>query len=294
MNALVTTADLRQLLADEPRLVVLDVRYRMGSPEWGREQYAAGHLPGAHFVDLDGELAAPLAAHEPAALAAGDARPGTHPGGRHPLPSTEQLAALAERVGLRHDSVVVVLDQRTSLASARAWWVLRDAGLVDVRVLDGGHAAWLADGGEVTTDVPAAIAGSFVPRPGQWPRLDTDQIGDHLAAGHQLVDVRAAVRFAGAQEPVDPVAGHIPGAVNLPATELFAEDGRLLPVDQLRERLAGLAAGDAFSCGSGVTASQALWAAEVAGIEGLQLHPGSFSDWISSTERPVACEPVHD
>ena len=268
----VTAADLRERLAQGEPLAVLDVRYYLTEPGRGEREYLEGHIPGAAFVDLDTDLAAAP----------------TGPGGRHPLASASDFGAAMRRAGVRVDGPVVVYDQRTSLSAGRAWWMLCNAGHRRVEVLDGGFAAWLAGGGEVEPGRVSPEPGDFRPGPDLLPQVRAEDIAALVGSGRRLVDVRAAERFRGDVEPIDPVAGHIPGALNLPAGELFTAEGTLLPVAELRARLAPLGPGDAVSCGSGVTAAQVLWALDVAGIDGVALYAGSWSDWISDPSRPVA------
>jgi len=276
MSSLLSAAGLATELAGDHPPVLVDVSYNLGGPP-GREAYDAGHLPGAHFVDLDAELAAP---------------PGA--GGRHPLPSATVVEAALRRCGVSAGTPMVVYDQATSLGAARAWWVFRYFGLSDVRVLDGGLAAWRAAGGEVTRDVMRVAPGDFTAVPGGMPMLDADSAAA-LAKRGVLVDVRAAARYAGENEPIDPVAGHIPGAVNAPATELLEADGRYRPAAELRAHFAALGADAAAEvgayCGSGVTAAQAALALERAGIEAA-VYVGSWSDWITDPTRPIALGPT--
>ena len=282
---LVAPADVATLLGSPSlsrALVVVDARYWLGQHGRGLAAFEAGHLPGARFVDVDAELA-----ESPATSA--EARPGTHPGGRHPRPTAQRLAGAVRRLGIDADSTVLVHEQQGSLSAAWFVWLLRDAGFTGrLLVLDGGFAAWQRSGGAVSTDVLPDAEGTFVPRPGHLPILDADEVPAWIAAGHQVVDVRAAERFRGESEPVDPVAGHIPGAKNLPLSELQNPDGTFLSSDDLARRMAFLSAGDALSCGSGLTASLVFLAASVAGVDGLRLYPGSWSDWISDPTRPVA------
>jgi len=220
VNPLISASELLGALEGGSPLVLVDARFWLGQHGRGRAAYEAGHIPGARFVDVDEELAEP---------ARGDGiRPGTSARGRHPRPSAERLAGAVGRLGINNDSSVVVYDQGTSLAAAWFRWLLRDAGQLNIRVLDGGFAAWQAAGGAVSTD-DADGTGSFVPQPGQLPALTVDEVPGFLAAGHQLVDVRAAERFRGETEPVDPIAGHIPGASNLPASTLQQADGPSCP-----------------------------------------------------------------
>jgi thiosulfate/3-mercaptopyruvate sulfurtransferase len=256
--------------ADAP--VLLDVRWQLGGPP-GRDAYLAGHLPGAVFVDLDAELAAP---------------PGA--GGRHPLPDPAGFQAAMRRAGVRGDRPVVVYDQRDTTSAARAWWLLGYHGHPDVRVLDGGYDGWVARGLAVTTEVPEPEPGDFTVRPGQWPLLDADGAA-RVARGGVLLDARTAVRYRGEQEPVDPVAGHIPGARNAPAADNLAPDGRLRPAGELRQRFAALGVRDGAPlgayCGSGVVAAHLVLALEVAGHRAA-LYAGSWSNWITDPSRPVA------
>lgn len=254
-------------------VTVLDVRWQLtkpGSPPSGaRDEYEQGHIRGSHWVDLETELA------------------GHGPGGRHPLPSPEVFSSALRHVGVHADRPVVVLDGGNQMGAARLWWMLTDAGHRSVQVLDGGFAAWQAAGQPVESgpDRPSE-PGTFVARPGARSQVDAAGVAEAVAAGRRVVDVRAGERYRGEVEPIDPVGGHIPGAINLPSTENFA-GGRLLAADVLRERFADLEQGDIVYCGSGVTAAQTLLALEVAGIEGVALYPGSWSDWVSDPARPV-------
>ncbi|MET8709568.1 sulfurtransferase [Streptomyces californicus] len=253
--------------------VLLDVRWRLGGPH-GRADYEAGHLPGAVFVDLDQDLASP----------AGD-------GGRHPLPDPEVFGAAMRRAGVGQDTPVVVYDGGQGWAAARAWWLLRWAGHRDVRVLDGGLAAWT---GDLSTDVPHPAEGDFRPKPGALPTLDADSAAAFARSG-LLLDARAAERYRGDVEPIDRVGGHIPGAVSAPTDENTGVDGRYLPAEQLAARFAGLGAeagaeGVGVYCGSGVSGAHQVLALEIAGLTGV-LYPGSWSEWSADPSRPVATGP---
>ncbi|MFJ2811633.1 sulfurtransferase [Kitasatospora sp. NPDC087271] len=278
-SPLISAAGLAQALASALPPVLLDVRYRLvGAAQSGPtavEEYRAGHLPGARFVDLDRDLAAPPGA------------PGR--GGRHPLPDPEEFGAAMRRLGVDSDRPVVVYDGAASLAAARAWWLLRWAGHRDVRVLDGGYAAWSAAGLPVTAEVPVPAEGHFKPVPGQLPVVDADGAAA-WARGALLLDARAGDRYRGESEPVDPRAGHIPGAVSAPTAENVAADGRFRSAAELAERFRALGAGEretAVYCGSGVTAAHQILALEVAGLPAT-LYPGSWSEWSSDEARPVA------
>ena len=261
--------------------MVLDVRWRLSGPR-PAELYAAGHVPGAVPVDLDTDLAAP---------------PGTGDGGRHPLPDPAALQATLRRWGIRAGSAVVAYDDADGSSASRAWWLLRWAGLTDVRVLDGGFAAWVAQGLPVTADVPTPTAGDVVVRPGGMPVLDAAEAAEVAAAG-VLLDARAAERYRGDMEPVDRVAGHIPGALSAPISGNVRPDGRFRPPGELRRRFAELGVGRGGQpvgayCGSGVTATQQILALEVAGLPGTPaaLYAGSWSGWITDPTRPVATGP---
>lgn len=274
MSALVTADDLASALG-RGEVVVLDVQFALtatgGSP--GRELYAAGHVPGAPFLDLDTALAGP---------------PG--PGGRHPLPDPAVLEDALRTAGVRSDSDVVVYDQRTSMSAARAWWVLRWAGHPRVRVLDGGLAAWVRAGHPVTTEVPSPARGDVVVRPGSVPVLDAAGAATIARAG-VLLDVRARERYRGEAEPIDRVAGHVPGAVNLPVGDVLTADGTFRTSAEIR----GLAAAVGVhrdtpvgtSCGSGVAAAQMALALHEVRIDAVP-YVGSWSEWIEDPSRPVA------
>ncbi|CAN5283103.1 sulfurtransferase [soil metagenome] len=268
---MISAADLRSLISAGEQVTVLDVRYRLGAPA-GLEVYAAGHIRSAAYVDLDADLAT---------------APGGVNGGRHPLPTPEDFAAAMRRSGVRSDRPVVVYDDWQGLAAGRCWWLLRHHGHPDVRVLDGGWSAWLAAGGEVETDAPELRPGDFAPTldPGVAAVATDDVLGVEV-----LIDARAPERYRGETEPMDAVAGHIPGAVNVPTSRNLTEDGRFRPVDELRELYAEVGAVPgadvAVYCGSGVTAVHDLIALELIGVRG-RLYPGSWSEWSADPERPV-------
>ncbi|MEU8630064.1 sulfurtransferase [Streptomyces sp. NPDC048669] len=253
--------------------VLLDVRWQLGGPH-GRPDYEAGHIPGAVFVDLDAELAGPAGA-----------------GGRHPLPDPAEFGAVMRRAGVRRDRSVIVYDGGQGWAAARAWWLLRWTGHRDVRVLDGGLAAWT---GELSKETPAPAEGDFVPEPGALPLLDADGAAA-LARSGLLLDARAAERYRGDVEPIDRVGGHIPGAVSAPTGENVGADGRFLPAGALAARFAGLGAdgdtaGVGVYCGSGVSGAHEVLALEIAGHRAA-LYAGSWSEWSADASRPVATGP---
>jgi len=270
MSPLIRAHELRALLRDRPgEIVVLDVRYRLGDPT-GFAQYDAGHVPGAVWVDLDADLAAP---------------PGT--GGRHPLPTPADFEAAMRRAGVGDGQPVVVYDDWQGHAAARAWWLLRHHGHDAVRLLDGGWPAWRDAGGEVHTGTVTRPPGDFVARPGAMPVVGADTVPDVEV----LVDARAPERYRGETEPIDPVAGHIPGAVNVPTSTNLTAEGRFRSPDQLAALYAAAGVtGEgsvAVYCGSGVTAAHDVLALELAGVRAA-LYPGSWSGWITDPERPIA------
>jgi thiosulfate/3-mercaptopyruvate sulfurtransferase len=273
---MIDVGSLAAALAGASPPTVLDVRWRLGGPP-GWPEYAAGHLPGAAFLDLDAQLCGP---------------PG--PGGRHPLPDPDRLQAGLRAAGVQNGRPVVVYDsgdQATSQSAARAWWTLRWAGHQLVRVLDGGYPAWTAGGHPVTTEVPDPAPGDLTVRSGGMPVLDAEGAAG-LAAHGVLIDARAPARYRGEVEPVDPVAGHIPGAVNLPPAEYLTPAGRWRTDQEIRARFArlGVDGGRPVGgyCGSGVTAAQTVLALHRAGRTDAALYVGSWSHWITDPGRPVA------
>lgn len=266
--------------------ILVDIRWKLGEPsEYGHGVYLKGHIPGARYVSLDEDLAE----HPDAPVGAR---------GRHPLPDPARFAAAMRRVGVRGDLPVVVYDDGDGTQAARAWWLLRHHGHADVRVLDGGFAAWRAAGHPVEEGEPAQAAaeGDFQAAvPGVFPLLDHDGAAAVAESG-VLLDARAGARYRGEVEPVDPAAGHVPGAASAPTTDNLAEDGRFRPAAALAQRFEELgvrpehATEVAVYCGSGVTATHEILAMAVAGIDpaGVALYEGSWSGWSSDPSRPVA------
>jgi thiosulfate/3-mercaptopyruvate sulfurtransferase len=250
------------------RVTVLDVRYRLGGPS-GFEEFVDGHVPGAAYVDLDTALAAP---------------PGSR--GRHPLPDTDVFVTAMRAAGVSGSRPVVVYDDWGGRAAARGWWLLRYHGHPEVQVLDGGWSGWRKSGGEVESGIGVPTEGDFRSRPGGMPVVEVDDV----LSVDVLVDARAPERYRGEVEPVDPVAGHIPGAVNVPAESNLALEGRFRRPNSLRATYAEVGAAPdtdvAVYCGSGVTAAHDVLAMEVAGIRAA-LYPGSWSEWITDPDRPV-------
>jgi thiosulfate/3-mercaptopyruvate sulfurtransferase len=305
VDSLTDAGSLASALAGPQPPVLLDVRWGLAGPP-GIDSYRAGHLPGAQFVDLDRDLAAP---------------PG--PGGRHPLPAVADFQAAMRRAGVRAGWPVVLYDDGDSTAAARGWWLLRYFGHDQVRVLDGGYRAWLAAGQSAEQQTAAARPGDFTARPGHLPLLDAAGAA-RLARDGLLLDARAAERYRGEVEPADPVAGHIPGAVSAPTAANVAPDGRFLDPAALRARFSGLGVSTGSGqeaeglggapagpggkaggpgggvagrgavagvyCGSGVTAAHEVLAMRLAGLPAA-LYLGSWSDWITDPARPVATGP---
>jgi thiosulfate/3-mercaptopyruvate sulfurtransferase len=277
-HPLIDVESLATELAGGTPPVLLDVRWRLGGPP-GIDTYRAGHLPGAVFADLDTDLAG---------------SPGS--GGRHPLPAAADFEAAMRRLGVRSGYPVVVYDHGDSTIAARAWWTLRYFGHDQVRVLDGGFRAWAAAGQPVTADEPAVVAGDFTATAGQLPVLDAAGAAA-LARSGVLLDARAGERYRGEVEPVDPAAGHIPGAVSAPTAANVGPDGRFLPPEELRRRFGGLgvpagregalALDVGAYCGSGVTAAHEVLALGLAGVRA-SLYVGSWSAWAADPGRPIA------
>jgi thiosulfate/3-mercaptopyruvate sulfurtransferase len=264
----------------EPSLRLLDCRFNLADPQAGRRAFDAGHLPGAFYCGLEPDLSAPVG-------------PGT---GRHPLPSPGDFVVTLRRLGVGRDSQVVAYDERDGMYAARLWWMLRWIGHADVRVLDGGLARWQTLGLPLTTEVPQAAVtpGDLVARPRPEMLVDAAEAG-RLAASldHRVLDARSPERYRGEVEPIDRVAGHVPGALNRPYARSLAEDGRLRDAGALRAELLdvldGVPAAHATAmCGSGVTACHLLLALERAGLPGARLYAGSWSEWIVDPARPVA------
>ncbi|CAM3725154.1 sulfurtransferase [Micrococcus flavus] len=263
---------------DPGRLVLLDVRYSMAGGGSGHEEYLHGHLPGAVFVSLPNQLA-------------GHAGPRQ---GRHPLPAPDQFAESVRLWGVDDGDTVVVYDDDRGLAAARAWWLLRHAGIRDSVLLDGGLGAWREAGLPLQPGEVIPVPGTARPSWGRMPVVDSAG-AEAIAAGGLLLDARAAERYCGEVEPLDPVAGHIPGARSLPTAESVGPDGRLRPVDEIAARFEAVGLTDdvpaAVYCGSGVTAAHQILTLAAAGRHGVALYPGSWSAWIQDPDNPVATGP---
>lgn len=285
-SPLMGVTSLANALAGVDPPILIDVRWRLGGPP-GIESYRAGHLPGAVYVDLDSQLAG----------RAGE-------GGRHPLPDAAEFQSAMRAAGVVDGHPVVVYDDADSTIAARAWWLLRYHGHQHVRVLDGGLGAWAAAGLPVTVAEPRPSPGDFTARAGQLPMLDAAGAAEVARLG-TLLDARAPARYRGETEPIDKVAGHIPGALSAPTAENVTADGLFRPAGELRSRFSNLGIPAALNghepvpepahpvgvyCGSGVTAAHEVLALELAGIPAA-LYVGSWSAWIADSARPVATGP---
>jgi len=273
---LISTAELAAHL-DDPSFVIVDVRHDLAQPDLGESQYRTGHIPGARFAHMDRDLSA--------------AKTGKN--GRHPLPTPEAAAALFGRLGIDGSKQVVAYDAGGGMYAPRLWWMLRWLGHDAVAVLDGGIGKWVREVRPVTTQVPEMRPVGFPIRNVEHPVSAADVLASLRDRSLKLVDARGAERFRGEMEVIDPVAGHIPGAVNRPYTENVKADGTFKSPEELRAALAAVVGDTAPSkvvnvCGSGVSACHNLLAMEIAGIGGTTVYPGSWSEWIADPSRPIA------
>lgn len=258
-----------RLDGDEPT-AVCDVRFYLADHDQGRREYDEGHIPGAVFVDLHHELA------------------GGPGGGRHPLPEVADFADVLGRLGITPATPVVAYDSAGGGVASRLWWMLRSLGHADVAVLDGGIQAWVGAGHPLTTATPDPAPTEY-PAPSAWRgTVDADTVAAAIDAGETVIDARAPERYRGEVEPLDPRAGHIPGARNVFHRDNLGADGRYRPSDELGERFAGVGDRPIVYCGSGVTACHDLLALDLIGITDARLYPGSWSEWSNDPERPVA------
>jgi thiosulfate/3-mercaptopyruvate sulfurtransferase len=263
---------------DDPKWVVFDTRHDMGDVGKGRRAYAAGHIPGAYFLHVDDDLSGPK----------------TGKNGRHPLPDTAKFAANINECGVTPDSQIVIYDDLGGNFAVRLWWMLKWLGHDKVGLLDGQYPLWEKQGRPISTEVPPKRAGSFVARPHLGETVDlhfVDRFREDPAI--KLIDARAAERFKGLKEPIDPVAGHIPGAINRFWQMNLNPDGRFKKPEEIRREAEQLLAGASpeqavHMCGSGVTACHNMFAFELAGLPRGRLYPGSWSEWCADSSRPVA------
>ena len=277
MNPLIDVATLAAH-RDDPEWIVFDCRHDLAAPEAGEMLYRTSHLPHARFAHLDRDLSGSK----------------TGRNGRHPLPSKETLARYLVDAGVNRRSTLVAYDASNSLYASRFWWLARWLGHAQVAVLDGGFATWLAAGQPVTPEVPTTGPGDFAIGPALVTTADVDDVEANLATqSRTVVDARAPERYRGEVEPLDPVAGHIPHAVNRPMARNLEADGRFKSAAALRDDYEALLAGRSpdrliHSCGSGVTACHQALAMEIAGLPGAAIYPGSWSEWCADPSRPVA------
>ena len=276
-DTLISSADLAARLSD-PAVVIVDVRHDLSHPDdWGEAQYRAGHVPGARFAHLDRDLSAPKSGRN----------------GRHPLPSPERAAEVFGRLGIDATKQVVAYDQGSGMFASRLWWMLRWLGHDAAAVLDGGYARWTAEGRPVATEVPRVAPARFeVER--VLPTVSATGIAASLPRHTLLLlDARAAERFRGDTEPLDPVAGHIPGAMNRPYARNVKADGTFRSKRELRGEFEAMLHGRSVEdvvhyCGSGVSSCHNVLAMAVAGYPLTRLYPGSWSEWVATRARPVA------
>ncbi|MHA7181058.1 sulfurtransferase [Arthrobacter sp. MDB2-24] len=271
MKTLMDVQELQDRMTSGAQTLLLDVRWSLGDPS-GHEHYRAAHIPGAVYVDLETQLCAP-------------GGPGL---GRHPLPDGDALQETARQWGLDDGDTVVAYDDSGNLAAARLWWLLRDAGFASVRLLDGGLTAWRAAGFDVEGGEERHCVGNVHLSSGHMPVVSIPDLLEP-AGVDVLLDARAGERFRGEQEPIDPRAGHVPGAVSAPTADNLGDDKRFRPAQELRSRFAALGADRgrvAVYCGSGITAAHEIAALEIAGIDAA-LFPGSWSQWSTTEGLPV-------
>ncbi|MCX4025346.1 sulfurtransferase [Endozoicomonas sp. SM1973] len=278
MDMLVTPHWLLQQLSLSNNVCIFDCRFSLADPDAGQQAYNQQHIPGAIYADLERDLSGPVVSGET---------------GRHPLPDASRLNDRLKAWGINQDSTVVVYDQQDSSQAVRLWWLLTWLGKTQVAILDGGFQAWLDAGLPTTVELPSKAPGNFVGQPDSSMWVSTDEVLQQLSQPKWcLVDARAAIRYSGEQEPIDPIAGHIPGALNLPFQENLTAAGCFLPKHQLAERFKILSVKEITDlvcyCGSGVTACHNIFAMELAGIGRPRLYPGSWSEWVASSSRPIA------
>jgi thiosulfate/3-mercaptopyruvate sulfurtransferase len=275
-DLLIRANELAAALGD-PQLIIVDVRHDLGDHSLGKRKYDEGHVPGAHFLRVETDLSGPH----------------TGKNGRHPLPTIDAFVATMSALGVDASKQVVAYDGGTSTYSARLWWMLRWLGHRNAAVLDGGFRAWESAGLPTSTEVPERRPARFEPKVSETPVTLDSLVAHRDEPDYTLVDARGADRFRGENETIDPVAGHIPGSRSRPFTTNLNKDQTFKDIATLREEFAALLAGRApeqivHTCGSGVTACNNLLAMELAGLTGSRLYPGSWSEWSSDPERPIA------
>ena len=255
---------------DDPDVVVCDVRFYLADHGQGRREYEAGHIPGAVFVDLHTDLA------------------GGPGGGRHPLPTVTDFAAVLGRLGILPRHHVIAYDSAGGATASRLWWMLRSIGHSTVSVLDGGIQAWSAAGHPLSTQTPVRATTTYPAAPEWTGIVGADDVAQAIEFGATVIDARSPERFRGDAEPIDPRAGHIPGAINRYHADNLDDDGRHRPLAELAERFAGIGSAPIVYCGSGVTACHELLVLSLVGLSAGRLYPGSWSEWSSDPDRPAA------
>lgn len=258
---------------EDSHIVIVDCRFVLGQPAQGYDAYLEGHIPGALYFHLEHDLSGPKEAH----------------GGRHPLPDSEELVRLFSQAGIDQETTVIAYDGQDMAYASRLWWLLRYHGHEKVAVLNGGIAAWKSAGYPVSQEIPSPKARTFIPRIQDDMLVTIDQVKERTASS-SLIDSRAGERYRGEVETIDPKAGHIPGAVHYFYKDNLAADGTMLPEAQLKQRFVPLADNDEIIvyCGSGVTACVNLLALHLAGRPDAKLYAGSWSDWVSYPDNPIA------
>ncbi len=278
MHTTLVSVDALAAHLQDAHWLIVDCRFDLAQPAAGEAAYRAGHIPGAIYAHLDRDLSSPI----------------TERSGRHPLPDPERFAATLRAWGVTADTQVVAYDADNGMYAARLWWLLRWVGHRAVAVLDGGLKAWTAAGLPTNSEIPARTPSNFQARPDRDMWLDAEQVQERVQQGDwRLLDARTPERFAGKVEPLDTVAGHVPGARNHPFSTNLTSDARFSAPEELRRRYEQSQAGVAddhtiVMCGSGVTACHLLLAMEVAGKPGARLYAGSWSEWIRNPSRGVA------
>lgn len=281
MSQLLISAEALKSVLHDPNILIFDVRHDLMNHRLGRQQYNQAHIPGAYFLDNEAELVGAV----------------TGKNGRHPLPDLADFSALLKQYGVEPTTEIIVYDAQQSVMAARAWWMLRWAGCQNVRILDGGYKAWLDAGGitDNTIELPAVPYSRQVkPVTPALEIVSAQQIQDQLGQDvYLLLDARAPERFAGLNEPIDPVAGHIPNALNRFNSLNLNDDGTFKNPDLLKEEFMALVAATPLNqvvhyCGSGISACHNYFAMELAGLSGSRIYPGSWSEWIADPTRPLA------
>lgn len=270
---LIAASELSERLVDPelaPRTAVCDVRFYLADHDQGRREYTAGHIPSAVFVDLHTQLA------------------GGEGGGRHPLPDVDDFTGLLGSLGIAPSTFVVAYDSSGGAIASRLWWMLRSIGHGQVAVLDGGFPAWVAAGGDTSTDVPTRVAVTYPPSTGWTGIVDADAVAESAALGGTIIDSRAAERYRGDVEPIDAKAGHIPGAINHFHGDNLDATGHHRSVGELAQAWAAIGESPIVYCGSGVTACHNLLALSLVSVSEARLYPGSWSEWSSDPNRPIA------